>query len=320
MTYSIKIAILPAVNINLEVERTRRFREGLNVVKTPFQSRGRGRLWMSLALALAVTTIAACAATPDTSKGNKTPTVTPIERQTPQGLGAEINEADFFRVAAQGARWGLLPNTSDKDKLACPNWSPGICVGSYTSNFKVAINGPMADLMFRQTQATNPLKPLKVILVEDWIKADTGEPLAGGTDKSEKEIRVAVSLKAVAWNVFKLMEADKTFSASNADEYFEGTMSLLSSRVAVHELLHAGAESKRLGLTPAGVLTEVLHPQIYAQEEKYAGLVQQAGRRGYPEGGLIFGVQPVNTFRWSDYREQIYREAGRLGVNEIPPS
>lgn len=244
-----------------------------------------------------------------------TPLPKPAERKIIPDLGLTIDESGFWRTVVQGARWGVLPNTAYKDKLGCPSWSPGICVGAYSTNFKVGINGPMADFMFRQTRVFNPIKPIKMIFVEDWLKADDGTYLTGGINKSDTVIDIAVSLKAVAWNVFKIMENEGTLVAPNADEHFEGTMSILASRTAVHELAHAGAQVEKLGLRSDGIEVEAVHPQIYAFDERYDALVRQAAARGLPEGGLIFGVQPLESVNRLSYMNRIAREAQNIGLN-----
>ena len=278
------------------------------------------RRFIPLRVALAVVSLAGIQAgcSPVENKISKA-TSTPIERRvTPEkvtpDLEVKLDETGFWKNVKGGARWGLLPNTPDKDKLACPIWAPGICLGEYSSNFKVAVNGPIADFMFRQTQAINPLKPIKMILVEDWIKADTGEYLAGGTNILAGEINVAISLKALAWNVFLIMENGNILTVPNAGDHFQGTMSLLASRTTAHELMHAGVQPKKLGMTIPLEMAEKVHPQIYAFEEKYSALVYQAGTQGYSAEGLIFGIEPVENFNLLEYRNLINNEAKSKGL------
>lgn len=310
MTHSVS-GILLSMRFHIESERVFPLREDLS--QSSFQPRGRGRFWMSLVLSLAVLGSACVTSRPVQPSIAKTPVT--IEQKSTIDLGLRINETEFLRLARAGPRWGVLPKTPDKEKLACPSWSPGICMGEYSSNFIVAVNGPMVDFMFRHSQTANPAKPVKIIFVEDWIKAEDGSYVAGGTNILADGIDIAVSLKALAWNSFKIMENERTLTVPNASEYFEGSMSILASRTAVHELGHGGAQVKRLGLKPDTSAAEAVHMQIYSFEEQYDALVHKAATQGFPEGGLMFGAQPGDQFNRLAYMNQIYKEAQSMGLS-----
>lgn len=232
---------------------------------------------------------------------------TRAEQQYIIDLGLKIDEAGFFKIASQGPRWGTLPKNADKDKLACPNWSPNICMGEYSSSFNVGINGPMADFMFKQSQLSNPLLPTKIVFVEDWQEINSKEHTSGftGITADGKEMHVVMSLKAAAWEAFRILDQNRL-----GLEYFEGTLSALLSRHLAHELGHAGAELKKLA-KPG----DATHPQVYAFDRLYDELYRKAGAKGVPEGGLIFGAQPKDGLNLLAYRNQLYQEAKDRGID-----
>lgn len=239
----------------------------------------------------------------------------PIEQiiQKPD-LGLKINEAEFWNVIKRGYVYGILPETDQKDKMYCPAWAPGICMSESSPNFTVAVNGLMAEFMFRQTSAVNPVLPTKMIFIEDWWKTDEGY-VAASTAISENEIHIITSLKMSAFEAFKIMEQEGILQAPDSSDHFRGTLSLLVSRSAAHEWVHAGGEAKKFGLVRDKNLTDTLHPQVYDFEEKYDKLIREAERRGFlHEAGLIFGVEPKQNVNLLAYRNQLNKEAQERGI------
>lgn len=225
-------------------------------------------------------------------------------------LGLNINEAEFLNLSRQAPKWGLLPNTPDKDKLACPVWSPKVCMGGYSSNFRFAVNGPMADFMFKQSQLTNPLLPTKIFFLEDWGEMNNKEHVSGftGITSDRKEIHIVMSLKSISWEVFQVLDRGKL-----SMDYFEGTLSYLLSRYIVHELGHAGAEAKKLAkpgkLVPEEGIEESVHPQVYAFDAHYDQLFHKAEAVKNAEGALVFGAQTREALDMLFYWNQLNQEA-----------
>ncbi len=267
--------------MRVEAEKTNQFKKDLS---SNFRTKGRMRFGMNMLLALAITTGTACATNPAQPVIAKTP-VSVEQKSTTIDLGLKIDEKAFLGLAKQGPKWGTLPETDDKDKLACPSWSPGICMGKYSPNFTVAINGPMADFMFKQSQASSPLLPVKIIFVEEWGEINNKDHVSGftGITADGKEIDIVMSLKAISWEVFQ------SLSKNNLSmDYFEGTLSYLLSRYTVHELGHAGAEAKKLAKpgkpVPEIGAEDVTHPQVYAFDARYDQLFHQAETIRMTEG------------------------------------
>ncbi len=237
------------------------------------------------------------------------------ERQAIPDLGLKIDEVGWFKVIDAGPKWGVLPKTADKNKLGCPNWSPNICMGESTTNFQIALNGPMANFMFKESRISNPILPVKILIIEDWLEINNREHVAGftGITGDEKEIHIILSLKATAWNVFKAMDRQ-----SLPMEYFEGSLSFLLSRNSVHELGHGGAEAKALAkpgrLVPEPGLADITHSQVYVFDDQYGELYRLAENRRQAEGALIFGVQPKEDLNLSAYKNQLYQEAIARGL------
>ncbi|EKD85427.1 MAG: hypothetical protein ACD_38C00031G0002 [uncultured bacterium] len=239
----------------------------------------------------------------------------PQEQLLVPDLGLRIDEAGFLNIAQQGPRWGLLPEVVNMDKSGCPKWSPGICVAQYSANFTVAINGPMAEFMYKQSQLTSPIRPVKIIFEEIWQEINKKEHVSGSTNITvdEKEIHILMSLKASAWEVFKELERRNL-----PLDYFEGALSYKLSRYFVHEAGHAGAEVKKLAkpgrLIPDTDVAESTHPQVYAFDARYDQLYRQAEAKKIAEGALIFGAQPKGAINLLALRNQLYQEARAKGM------
>lgn len=229
------------------------------------------------------------------------------------GLGLRIDEAEFWNVIKRGYAYGFVPETDRKDQMYCPPWAPGICMAESSPNFTLAVNGFMAEFMFKQTSAVNPVVPIKMIFIEDWWKTDEGY-VSGSTAILEDEIHVITSLKMEAFRAFKIMEKENTLTTQDTLNHFRGNLSLLISRTAAHELVHAGAETKKFGLLRDKKLTDILHPQVYDFEEKYDQLIREAAKRTTHEHGLIFGAEPRQNLNLLAYRVQINREAQERGI------
>lgn len=235
------------------------------------------------------------------------------QRQLAPNLGLKIDEAGFWNVINKGYAYGFVPETDRKDQMYCPPWAPGICMAESSPNFTVAVNGFMAEFMFRQTEAVNPVNPIKMFFIEDWWKI--GEDyVSGSTAILDDEIHVITSLKMEAFRAFKIMEKENTLTTPDALNHFWGNLSLLISMTAAHELVHAGAETKKFGLFRDKELTDILHPQVYDFEEKYDQLIREAAKRTTHKHGLIFGAEPRQNLDLLAYRDQLNREAQERGI------
>ncbi len=189
-------------------------------------------------------------------------------------------------------------------------------MGKYSPTFNVGVNGPMAEFMFRQAGATNPIKPIQLIFSEEWITGDDPEHLSGQARYYDDETHIIVSLKSTALRAFKVMEHEGTLSVANASEHFEGTMSLLVSTDAAHELAHAGGQYKILGEKILDKrIGELTHAQVYKFESDYDKLIRQTSAKGRPVEGLMFGAQPKDGVNLSRLREQLQKEATDLGLD-----
>lgn len=231
-------------------------------------------------------------------------------------LGLKIDKRGWEEIIRGGFRWGSVPEVIQKDQMACPTWSTGICMGKYSPTFNVGVNGPMAKFMFRQTGSINPVKSIQLIFSEEWITGDDSEHLLGQAKYYDNETLVIISLKSTALLAFKVMEHEGTLNVVNASEHFEGTMSLLVSTDVAHELAHAGAQYKILGDKILDKrIRELTHPQVYKFESDYDRLIRQAASRGRTVEGLMFGVQPKEGVSLPRLREQLQREAIQLGLD-----
>ncbi|MBI2020726.1 hypothetical protein HYS94_04950 [Candidatus Daviesbacteria bacterium] len=231
-------------------------------------------------------------------------------------LGLTIDEEEFWKIMRRGYAYGFLPETDRKDLMYCPPWAPGICMAEASPNFTLAVNGFMAEFMFRQTEAVNPIIPIKMIFIEDWwrIKEDY---VSSSTAilRDDSEIHIIASLKMEAFRTFKIMEREGTLISPDASNHFRGTLSLLISRDIAHELIHAGKETKKLGLYREESLTEATHPQVYDFEEKYDQLMRESVMTGFaPETSLLFGAELRNGLNILSYRDQIIKEAQERGI------
>lgn len=235
---------------------------------------------------------------------------TNVEKKTVPDLGLKINEADFRAIVKAGNKFDLLPDATDKSKLLA--WSQDIYVGKSSSIFKVAINKPVADFLFRQAKLTNPSLRTNIIFIEDWGEGDqiSGEGGFTGITQDGTEQHIAIWLKRAAWHAFKSADQQKL----PVKDYYQGFVSFFASSWTVHELGHAGAENKALwkkGQEIPQDQTEIIHPQIFAFQKQYDSLYDQAGRQGLAANALLVGIEP--TIDLNKLRDQIFREARQRG-------
>ncbi len=233
------------------------------------------------------------------------------ESQKAPDLGLSINEAAFLRVAAQGSRIGTIPQTEDKDKGDLLRSLGDIRVAASSPSFTLAINQPMADFMFRQADLANPALPTRIFFWEGWLDPSKGEQPGGYTsikDDGSDQI-IVISLKAAALEAFLDLDRKKLAGA----DYFEAATSYFISKYMAHEMAHAGRQTKRLlkkgeSSIPEG-FADVTHPQIYAFDEKYAQLYNQAFLKGIGQGALIFETSLEPGVDLDSFRTQIFQEA-----------
>lgn len=245
-------------------------------------------------------------------------TIVSEQRSAVADLGLSIDESGFWR-AVQSARFGVLTETWDKDKLDCPTGAPGICMGEASPSFRMAINASMLDFMLKQSRLYNPSLPTNITFVEEWLsKPGEKEHTSGFTaiSNDQKDQVIYISLKAAAWLAFKDLE-QRNLSL----DYFNGAISYFVSSIAAHEFGHGGAQTKfldRLGnLFPEESFLEKMHPQIYDFQNRYTDLYDKALERGKGDQASIFVVNPINELSLVGYKSRLYTEARELGLEEI---
>ena len=247
--------------------------------------------------------------------GTKESVLASKEEETPD-LKLSIDEAGFWRAVAAGPKMVLMPHVNGNNKGNHFGSLGNIWVSETSSEFKGYINQPMAEFMFKQADFANPILPARLQLWGDWLEGDPGEHLGGLTSFSMDgtEQAVIISLKAAALLAFKTLET-KGISLPDI-EIFNGAISYFASRWGVHELAHAGREMKKkksIGLSlMEQEVSDRMHPQIFAFEDKYAQLYDQAAAKGLGPQALLFGVDTAGI-DLRTYKQQIYQEASFRG-------
>lgn len=64
-------------------------------------------------------------------------------------LRLKIDEASFWRAVQQGSNVGIITETWDRNKMDCLKPLGDFCIAEASQNFRVGINRPMMDFMFR---------------------------------------------------------------------------------------------------------------------------------------------------------------------------
>lgn len=229
-------------------------------------------------------------------------------------LGLRIDEEAFFRAARSIPRWETLPDATDKSKLSCQSLSPNVCQGQSSSLFKVAFNRPMAEFMFRQAKLVNPPIKTNIMFVDEWgesLDSEHGQGGFSGITADEKEQNVVIFLKRAAWHAFRAAEVQNL----SIQDYFQGFLSRFVSAWTVHELGHAGAETKALwkkGQSIVPAQYEAVHPQIFAFQNRYDRLYDQVAKQGLIANALVVALEPLADL--SVLRAQIFQEARQKGL------
>lgn len=302
------------MNFTAESERNFSFHERLHKSNKYLHPKGSARFWLSGTLALSVFAIS-CNTPPASTLLRVTPTV--IEQNyTDTNLGLSIDEAGFFRAVSQGPKFGFITETADKAKMDCLKPIGDFCISENSPSFKVAINQPMTDFMFRQSGLLNPSLPTRMLITEEWLDDKPGEGTGGYTaiaqDGSDQII--VVSLKAAS--LLALQDLDK--KGLPLDSYFDGAVSYFISWISSHEFAHAGVQTKKL-LRPgtsliSNNLLDITHPQIYAFDHRYGELYSKAIDRNLGYGALILGATLEQRVNLALYTNQILQEASVRGL------
>lgn len=227
-------------------------------------------------------------------------------------LGLDINETGFWEIARKGAKWEVLPDATDKSKLSCPSWSANICQGKVSTNFNVAINRPLFEYMLDQSKLRNPSVRTNIIFVDDWGAVGLGTHQGGFTAITPEgtEQNTIVWLKPAAWAAFKAAKQ----TGLPLETHFQGFLSFYTSARLVHEMGHAGAETKALwkpGLDIATVSSDAIHPQIHIFHQQYERLYNSAGPDLAPLS-LVVALEP--TVDLNRLKLQIEQEARQKGL------
>lgn len=233
-------------------------------------------------------------------------------------LGLRIDEVEFWRSVRQGPQVTIITETWDRNKMDCLKPLGDFCISEASPNFKIALNKPMLDFMFRQADLIKPSLPTRMVFAEDWLDVRQEDHTGGFTaisDDGSDQI-IVISLKAAALLAFRDLEI-KRLSGEN---YFNGAISFIVSKFASHEFAHAGRQTKRFlkpgtSLIPDDLL-EATHQQIFAFDARYADLYDQALERGLGSNALIFVVNLEQRVNLQSYKAQIFKEAKELGITK----
>lgn len=238
------------------------------------------------------------------------------EQRQELDLELDIDEAGFWRVVNGGHRFGIITQTEDRNKMDHLRPHGNLWVAETSSSFRVAINKPMADFMFKQADLINPSLPTRMLFVEAWLDPARGEHTGGFTAISDNGVDqiIIISLKAVALEAFLDLER----KGLSLVDYFDGALSYFASRYTAHEIAHAGRQTKRLfkrrmTFIPDDLL-DAIHPQISAFDQKYTQLYNQASDRSLGEAAMIFAVGLEERVNLSTFRAQILQEARLRGM------
>lgn len=226
-------------------------------------------------------------------------------------LGLSINEDGFWQASRQGSQVGIITESRDRNKMDCLKPLGDFCIAEASPNFKVALNKPMLDFMFRQADLINPSLPTRMIFIEDWLDVKQEEHTGGFTaisDDGSDQI-IVISLKAAALSAFQDLENKKL----SEEVYFNGAISFMVSRFAAHEFAHAGRQTKKYLKLGSSLISddllEATHPQIYAFDGKYIDLYDQALGRGFGDNALFFIVNLEKEIDLQRFKLQIFQEA-----------
>lgn len=270
------------------------------------------KFWANTILALNLLGLS-CATQPVRSPTNPTPS--PLEQRALEiDLGLNINEEGFWKAVNAGPIFGLITETSDKARMDCLGSLGDFCIAEASPNFKVAINQPIADFMFRQSGLFNPSLPTRMLLVEEWLdtsEEQTGAFTAVANDRSDQVI--VISLKTAVLQALKDLER----KGLSPEVYFDGAVSYFVSQMSSHEMADAGARTKKL-LAPGAILIgdNLIHAtqsQVFAFSNRYTELYDQASAKEAGRAALIFGVTLETGVELESYRASILQEAAHFG-------
>lgn len=226
-------------------------------------------------------------------------------------LGLEIDENGFWKAVNSGPSFGVI----SKNIMDCLKPLGDFCVSNRAANFEISLNRPMLDFISGQADLLNPSIPTRMQFIEDWVGDDKEGPVGAFTtttdDRSEQII--FVSLKAAALSAFRNLEKNNL----PVQDYFDGAISFFTSTFSVHEFAHAGAETKRFIKSgepiPSNDFFELVHPQVFAFQDRYTNLYIEAQDRNLGEKAIMFKV----LFKGTDieaYKQQIFTEARAKGI------
>ncbi len=245
---------------------------------------------------------------PDISKG--------VEKAP--DLGLNIDEAGFWRVVAQGPRFGVITHANSFDQLDYLRTLGNLYIGEVSPNFAIGINQPMADFIFTQADLVNSVLPTRIIFSEEWFEGAEVDQYSGGfaaitTDGMWQDIRISINAAALE-TFLHLDQSGKVLELDN----FRGVLSHNLSYRVVHEAAHGGREARRflsqmLNLT-YGPIAELVHPQIFTFTDRYNRLFNEASLRGQGDGALVFAVDTSQQFNLEAYKISIYRQARARGI------
>ncbi len=236
-------------------------------------------------------------------------------------LGLKIDEAEWLKTLQLGSKWELVPSVFNSDD----NWSSDksntsiISLVNASNNFIISANRPMAEFMFKEAKINNSVAPIFIGFADNWlptnINGDSGVGLTREMINGNKNAFVAqMSLNAVTWITLKLMEEEGL-----PDSEFESIASFVLSHTTVHEEGHAGAQFNTFWRLNKGIIPPDAngntHQQIYAFGDNYVRLYREAESRQQQKHALVFSMRPTNDFDLNSFREKIYREGKKLGLD-----
>lgn len=236
------------------------------------------------------------------------------ERSQVPDLGLNIDEAGFWKAVNAGPGLAIITQTEDRNKMDHLRPHGNLWVAEASRSFRVAINQPMADLIFSQAGLTNPSLPTRISFVEEWLEPGQTAGYTAISSSGSDQI-VVVSLKATSYEAFKDLEKKRLSIA----DYFDGAVSYFVSSNMARLAADAGIRTKKLlksgdSLIPDHLL-DATRPQLEAFQQKYARLYSQAVTRRVGEGALILAVN-LEGVNLQNYRLQILQEARARGIDK----
>ncbi len=230
-------------------------------------------------------------------------------------LGLAINRERWEQVLKKNPNIVNIPSIPSYAEWNLEGSQKNIFIGSLSKNFNVRANKNVAEFMFLSARMDNLPLDTYVFFTDSWLNTGTDHDGAAFTtiysnkETQEKAIGINISLNAVSWVAFKLME--------EGNIPFTVAANFVVSHIAAHEAGHGGAQFKALGRednTAVPFNDPATHPQIDRFQETYINLFTKAAVEGRSDSALMFIIEPLEHLNLERHREKIMQEAIMLGL------